>query len=345
MRSRCVLLLIVMSLVSTAAVSALGRSVCDYDPFKREIETDGQKGMLLITPGPGTSALALHQVRIGACTSFLVMLGMITDITDVTAVDDGHYADHTLLTIAPATTWKAHVEGPQCVRLMDDLDSPARGRPAYPPLEVGDTCLLFADPDSLGELVAPPISFVFRDSVTLGHRGQRYDVTQGHVIALVESCVVERGVPWIVGHSDLIVEGIVDSYVEDWDSMNRTASEVSLSVLAIHKGDVPGDQFQLVNVRGHDGWGAWPTFAPGDTVLLFLEDDPAIGHSLLGGWQGKWTSVGADSFRIGENRRWARHGFVSPSSEDRASPAPRRMVTRLELEAALAGAGHVPPDE
>ena len=329
-------------LISMLPFAALGRSVCEHDPYTKVIERDGRTAIMTGTPGPGDPTLPLHMVRGGTCSSYSVHLGAVTGVSVVPAIYGGRRVEDVLLTIVVERAWKADGADTQRVRLLWDHDDPPRGGPLYPPVAPGDTCLVFVSSDSLGEMVAAPMFFVFRDSMTLGMFDRSYPMTKDRAIAMVDSCAVERTLAWMCANADLVVEGDVEALDQRWPSIDPTdhiAWSVRLSDLAVHKGSVAEDVFGLVHVQGHKNWPHWPELEVGQRVLFFLQDDPVTAHSLIGGWQGAWILSDDGSFHIGMSRHRGRLGVASPDAEVRPSSVQERRFTRHELAEALSGVG------
>jgi hypothetical protein len=269
----------------------------------------------------------------------MVIGGTVLGLTPV-AVADTEDSTHTLVSVEVQRSWKAHVDGVQRVRLMEDLSRPPRGRPSYASFTAGDECLLYVVRDSLNELMGAPTSLAIRDSVILGLWGIPQQISRDGVLALVDSCVADGSLDSMARRADLIVEGDVESSWEDWRGQERAACSVTLMRLSVHKGSCADSLFTLINVRGSRDLSYWPTFELGERVLLFLEDDPAAVHKFIGGWQGKWQLVDEGVFAIGARSRRGSFGVVSPDAPVRASLAPDRTFSRLQLEEALLRAVH-----
>jgi hypothetical protein len=265
----------------------------------------------------------------------------------VPAIYGGRRVEDVLLTIAVERAWKADVADTQRVRLLWDHDDPPPGGALYASFAVGDTCLVFVSSDSLGEMVAVPTSFVFRDSVTVGMFDRSYPMTKNRAMAMVDSCATERTIAWMCANADLVVEGDVEALDQRWPSIDpadHIAWSVRLSNLVVHKGDLAEDVFELAHVEGHKNWPHWPELEVGQRVLFFLQDDQVVTHSLIGNWQGAWTVGGDGSFSIGTSRHRGRLGVTSPDAPVRPSSIRKRRFTRLELEEALPAVGDTLPN-
>lgn len=329
-------------LMLTLPYAAFGRSVCEHDPYTKVTERDGRTAITTGTPGPGDPTLPLHIVRGGSCSAYSVYLGAVAGVSVVPAIYGGRRVEDVLLTIAVERAWKADRADTQRVRLLWDHDDPPRGGPLYASFALGDTCLVFVSSDSLGEMVAAPTSFVFRDSATLGMFDRSYPMTKDGAIAMVDSCAAERTLAWMCTNADLVVEGDVEALDQRWPSIDPTdhiAWSVRLSDLAVHKGSLAEDVFELVHVHGHKNWPHWPKLEVGQRVLFFLQNDPVATHRLIGGWQGAWLLSGDGSFHIGMSRHRGRLGAVSPDAAVRPSSVQERRFTRSELAEAFSGVG------
>ena len=310
-------------------------SPCDVNPLSKTVERDGHDTVTQGATGVGSPATARQSVRGGVCGALSVIHGTVTGLEPVRATG-GVDTLQTLLGVAVARSWKTTLEGEQEVRLREDLMTEPRQRPRYAPFEMGDECLLYLLSDSFGELVALPSSLVLRDSLILGMWALKQQIAREEVFALVDSCAADCSLAAMVRKADLVIEGDVLVAWEDWLGRGENACLVELGNVDVHKGTLAGDEFELSNKRGFDGWCLWPAFGEGERVLLFLVESEAIrGYVPVAGWQGKWTLGEDGSFHIGTLSSHDRREGTDPREVKRASPSPDRILTRQELARAL----------
>ena len=330
----CTIALSVLALLSAPPATCRSPSPCEVNPNTKTITKDGRTYSFHANIPAGMPQSARHSVRLGVCGSYLVVSGVVLELAPVEVIGYQERV-HTIMGIDAARGWKGEAVGHLRVRLQQDLSDQLSDDLRCARFEPGDECLLFLDRDRRNELVARSSSLAFKDAAILGWRGVRQEVPRDTVFALVDTCAADRRGAVLARRADLIIEGDVDSCWEgDWLSPTDPACMLTLVNLRIHKGAFADSIFRLTGRPGI-GCASWPKFWTGGRVLLFLQESEAVPYDLVAGWEGMWQLEDDARFHVGTPVLVWRSGFVPPDASIRASQAPDRSMSRIELEAML----------
>jgi hypothetical protein len=329
MRTRQVqlVLCLVASLHIATAAASSSEELADHPP--REINRDPEAIVTMgsLGTGPGAAKWLLY-FAVEQAES--IVHGHVVKRALVHALADSVARDDVLVLVSVDSMWKAPEPDSLWVRLwpLQHRDTGSDSVGWHSGFTPGAECLLFLLTDDSGELVAAP-GVVLPDTVFFWTDDMSQPLAPEVVVSVVDSCAALWSLPAMARQADLIIEGGVRFYEENWPSIR-----LELVDTVVYKGTPVSDTLRLArNPRWH--YDRQPSFRPGERVVLLARSWGQGLTDLVGGWQGAWVVAPDGGLEVMPKPFNGSMGGTTRGAQPRPSQGLPHRVTRSEFLGAL----------